>query len=227
MQRTYSMIHSNVLFDLDGTLIDQFTAIHKSVNYVRNQLSLPPSDYDAVKAAVGGSVNLTLKRLFEDAELETTLPLFKEHFETIMLEDVFLLPGILPLLDYLKQQSVQMGVLTNKIGSHARATLEHLGISSYFKCIAGVGDTGFRKPDTQFTRYILDKMNADIPETCLIGDSPFDWETGIEADLTVYLVASGTHNVERLRADTESSFIYTDIFSLAREHFAVDLEIYE
>tara|TARA_B100001769_G_scaffold275065_1_gene275463 strand:+ start:368 stop:1033 length:666 start_codon:yes stop_codon:yes gene_type:complete len=221
------MQHSTVLFDLDGTLIDQFTAIHKSVNHVRNELGLSPANYDTVKTAVGGSVSITLKRLFKDAELETTLPIFKEHFEKIMMEDVFVLPGILPFLDHLKQQSVQIGVLTNKIGSHARATLDYLGISSYFKCIAGVGDTDFRKPDYKFTEYILDQMEADQSNTCLIGDSPFDWETGIESDLVVYLVASGTHNVEKLKDDTESPYIYDDIFTLAREHFDVDLKVYE
>ena len=70
-----------ILFDLDGTLIDQFSAIHKSVNHLQKQLGLEESSFIKVKKAVGGSVRLTLKRLFNDGELETLLPLFKEHFE--------------------------------------------------------------------------------------------------------------------------------------------------
>ena len=67
-------MHKTVLFDLDGTLIDQFIAIHKSVNYVQKQLHLKESAFEEVKAAVGGSIRLTLDRLFNSHSLEETHP---------------------------------------------------------------------------------------------------------------------------------------------------------
>tara|TARA_B100001093_G_C26566721_1_gene901132 strand:+ start:130 stop:801 length:672 start_codon:yes stop_codon:yes gene_type:complete len=220
-------MHTTVLFDLDGTLIDQFTAIHKSVNHVRSRLGLEPAGYESVKHAVGGSVKLTLERLFQGNDLETTLPLFKEHFEQIMMDDVFVLPGILNLLKHLKKQAIQMGVLTNKIGPHARATLDHLGLSPYFESVVGVGDTDSRKPDPKFTQYILDQMRADLSKTCLIGDSPFDWQTGVEAGIPVYLVATGTHDTEALKSETQSDFIYADLCALAKAQFNLDLNAYD
>ncbi|MDC3132313.1 HAD family hydrolase [Opitutae bacterium] len=208
-----------ILFDLDGTLIDQFSAIHKSVNHVQRQLGLKESTYINVKKAVGGSVGLTLKRLFNDAELETTLPIFKEHFEKVMMDEVFVLPGILELLDTLKADHIQMAVLTNKIGSHARSTLKHLKIDCFFDCTLGAEDTPYRKPSPQFTEHILNSLNANISETCLIGDSPFDWETGVSVNMPVYLVATGTHSVSDLKRDTNSDFIYSDIYALAENIF--------
>ncbi|MGE9290458.1 MAG: HAD family hydrolase, partial [Puniceicoccales bacterium] len=47
---------SHVLFDLDGTLIDHFEAIHESYNFAQNTLGLPPASLEKVKATVGGSV---------------------------------------------------------------------------------------------------------------------------------------------------------------------------
>ena len=51
-----------ILFDLDGTLIDHFTTIHKSVAFAQRELSLPQSDYAEVRATVGGSVPITLSK---------------------------------------------------------------------------------------------------------------------------------------------------------------------
>lgn len=208
-----------ILFDLDGTLIDQFNAIHKSVNHVQRQLGLKESSFDTVKKAVGGSVRLTLQRLFEDADLETLLPLFKEHFETIMMDEVFVLPGVIEFLEHLKSDEIQMAVFTNKIGSHARSTLEHLKIDHYFDCTLGAEDTAYRKPSPEFTQHILKSLDADITETCLIGDSPFDWETGVAVDMPVYLVATGTHSMQELKESTDSNFIYPNIDTLAENLF--------
>ena len=208
-----------ILFDLDGTLIDQFSAIHKSVNHLQKQLGLEESSFIKVKKAVGGSVRLTLKRLFNDGELETLLPLFKEHFETIMMDEVFILPGVVKFLEALKADHIQLAVFTNKIGSHARSTLKHLNIDHYFDCTLGAEDTPYRKPSPQFTEHILKSLNTDISETCLIGDSPFDWETGLSVSMPVYLVATGTHSVSDLKRDTKSDFIYSDIYALAESLF--------
>jgi phosphoglycolate phosphatase len=208
-----------ILFDLDGTLIDQFGAIHKSVNHVQRHLGLKESSFNKVKKAVGGSIRLTLTRLFDNAELETLLPLFKEHFETIMMDEVFILPGVIEFLEQLKSDGMQMAVFTNKIGSHARSTLEHLKIDHYFDCTLGAEDTAYRKPSPEFTQHILKSLGADISETCLIGDSPFDWETGIAVKMPVYLVATGTHSVQDLKESTDSNFIFTDITALSKNLF--------
>ena len=158
-------MHKTVLFDLDGTLIDQFIAIHKSVNYTQKKLGIPESSFLKVKQAVGGSIRLTLGRLFDDHSLEETLPLFKEHFESIMMEDVFILPGVASFLSQLQNQSINMGVLTNKIGSHARATIDFLKLDSYFQYVLGAEDIGLKKPNPAFTSHILKLMNASHDTT--------------------------------------------------------------
>ena len=116
-----------------------------------------------------------------------------------------------------------MAVFTNKIGSHARSTLKHLNIDHFFDCTLGAEDTPYRKPSPQFTEHILKSLDADISETCLIGDSPFDWETGIAVEMPVYLVATGTHSVQDLKESTESNFIFTDITALSENLFNYNL----
>ena len=219
------IMHNTVLFDLDGTLIDQFIAIHKSVNHVQRELQLQESSFIEVKCAVGGSIRLTLERLFDNRSLDETLPLFKEHFESIMMDDVFVLPGVTDFLSQLKASSVKMGILTNKIGTHARATVDYLNIKDFFLSVLGAEDIGLKKPDRKFTQHILNQMDVTKDEACLIGDSPFDYQTGVEAGIPVYLVATGTHSIDALRAETNCANIYRDIASLASAVFNYHLKI--
>ena len=103
-----------ILFDLDGTLIDHFTTIHKSVTYAQRELGLPESNYAKVRAPVGGSVPITLSKLCGEDKVSLAEPLFRKHFEEIMFDDVFTLPGADWLLETLKKRGDKLGVFTNK-----------------------------------------------------------------------------------------------------------------
>ena len=51
-----------ILFDLDGTLIDHFTTIHKSVAFAQRKLGLPESDYAKVRAVSYTHLKLPTKQ---------------------------------------------------------------------------------------------------------------------------------------------------------------------
>ena len=103
-----------ILFDLDGTLIDHFTTIHKSVVFAQRELGLPESDYAKVRSTVGGSIPITLSKLCGKDKVPFAEPLFRKHFEQIIFDDVFALPGADWLLKNLKKRGHKLGVFTNK-----------------------------------------------------------------------------------------------------------------
>ena len=43
-----------VIFDIDGTLVDAYSAIEKSVNYVMKRMGYPLRDYMTIRRVVGG-----------------------------------------------------------------------------------------------------------------------------------------------------------------------------
>ena len=47
-----------ILFDLDGTLIDQFTAIHRAFSKTLSKMGFREPSYDEVRRAVGGDLKL-------------------------------------------------------------------------------------------------------------------------------------------------------------------------
>ena len=70
---------NTVIFDLDGTLVDNFVAIAESIHHAQRQLNLPESPFETVKSAVGGGYKLTLRRLF-GSKLKKAEPYFVEYF---------------------------------------------------------------------------------------------------------------------------------------------------
>ena len=213
-----------VLFDLDGTLIDHFEAIHEGYLHAQTTLGLPTASLEKVKATVGGSVPVTMRRLIgEDASDETidrAIALFDERFSEIMLDLVTVLPWVPELLDSLQRIGIPMAVFTNKKGEHARSVLKHLGLDGYFGTIAGAGDTPYRKPDPEFTDWVLKAVDSSAEGTLMIGDSPFDVEAGKVRGLKVAVVATGSHSTQQL-AETEADWVFTDMGALGAELFGV------
>ncbi|MEM8866734.1 MAG: HAD family hydrolase [Verrucomicrobiota bacterium] len=213
-----------ILFDLDGTLIDHFTTIHRSIAYAQEQLGLPQSSYETVKATVGGSITVTLERLLGANQVEAALVHFKAHFREIMFEDVFALPGAGWILQALKERGYKVGVYTNKIQKHSEETLTHLGLDQWLDQIIGTGEHPYRKPQPEFTLYALDQIESSLETTLLIGDSPFDYQTGANAQMDVILVATGTHNQDQLFEETGCDAIYPDLYELGYRVFGLDAQ---
>lgn len=218
-------VFRQVLFDLDGTLIDHFEAIHEAYRFAQDHLGLAPASLEKVRRTVGGSVPVTMRRLIgAEAGQETideALELFDRRFSEIMLERVSVLPGVPGLLEQLREKNLPMAVFTNKKGAHARAVLAHLGMDGFFGAVVGAGDTAFRKPEPEFTDHILEATGAAPSETLLIGDSPFDVEAGKIRSLPVAAVATGSHTSEQL-TETEADWVFPDMNSLAAALFEAD-----
>lgn len=213
-----------VLFDLDGTLINHFSAIHRSINYAQEQLNLPLTDYDTVRVTVGGSILLTLERLIGAENIDAALPHFRKYFEEIMLDDVLILPGAEWLLKNLHEKDYKLAVFTNKIGDHARAVINHLGFDTWLQATIGTEDTPYRKPNPLFTMHILEVMDTASDETILIGDSPFDYAAAEAGCLAAaYLVTTGSHDATQLAEETAADGIYPSLYQLGADVFGLNL----
>lgn len=194
------MRYRTVLFDLDGTLIDHFSAIHRCHAYALRRLGRPEPTLAAVRAAVGGGLDEALARLAGGEHVAAALPLFIEHWNTTHLDDVTLLPGAGELLGQLHAARVRCAVLTNKRGPAAREVCTHLGLDPWLAGVFGVHDTPWIKPDARFVQHVLAAIGGEAATTALVGDSPYDVATAHNAGLAFHGVTTGTHSAAELRA---------------------------
>lgn len=209
------MRYTTVLFDLDGTLIDHFQAIHRCHTYAMQQLGLPTPTMAQVRAAVGGGLDLAITRLAGADKLPALLPHYLKHWDATQLDDVTLLPGARELLQTLNQSGVACAIITNKRGYSSREIADHLALTPLLREVFGVGDTPWLKPDIKFTQHVLTQLGADPASTLLVGDSPFDLQTALNAQLDFVGVATGTHTAEELKM-AGATRVAPDLISVGR-----------
>ena len=188
------------LFDLDGTLIDHFRAIHRSHAHTMRTLGLPPPTMDQVRAAVGGGLELALARLVGPDRVAAALAIYRPYWDATLLDDAEVMPGARELLAALRDRGVRCAVLTNKRGDSSRLLCAHLGLAPLLDGVFGAGDTAWLKPAPEFTAHALRELDASAAEACLVGDSPWDVAAAQNAGLAFFGVATGTHTAAELRA---------------------------
>jgi phosphoglycolate phosphatase len=176
-----------VLFDLDGTLLDHFGAIHRCHAHAMRQIGLPEPTMQQVHDAIGRGLEDAIADLAGPGNVARILPLYLEHWRATNLQDVTLLPGARDLLEALRARGVTCGVLTNKRGDAAREVCAHLGITPLVAGIFGAGDTPWLKPQPEFAAHALAALGATAATTAQ------------QAGLAFFGVTTGTHTAEELR----------------------------
>jgi len=203
-----------VLFDLDGTLVDAFTTLHRAYCHTLPQFGLPAPTADEVRRNVGGGLEIAMGHFVPPRLVAEACRIHVAFTESILLEDPVLYDGAMELVGALRAQGAKTGVLTNKIGDHARAVLAHLGIAAQLDIILGARDCPWRKPAAEFTAEALRRIGADAARCCLVGDSPFDLATARNAGFPCLCVTTGTHDEPVLRA-AGATAVYPGLRALA------------
>ncbi|MAE53509.1 MAG: haloacid dehalogenase [Opitutae bacterium] len=187
-----------ILFDLDGTLIDQFEAIHRAFSKTLITMGFPSPSFEKVKRAVGGASDTTMVKLIGPERATEAVSILRPIFEQEMFNGLHCLPGTLEGLQLLHGKGFKCAVLTNKYGPHARAACKHLGFDPFLAFTIGANDTKWKKPNTKLTQLAIRKLGFSPSETIYVGDSPYDFETAKNAGIRCHLIATGTHSKEEL-----------------------------
>ena len=199
-----SPLFRTVLFDLDGTLLDHFSAIHRAHTHVRRHYGLPDATRDEVMRAIGGGLPEALKKTLGPSHahrLEEALPVYRAYWDATMLDDAVLFPGALELLKKLHAVGAVCAVFTNKHGPSARRVCSHLGLDPLLAGVFGATDTSWLKPQPEFTAHVLRALGAEAASTALVGDSPWDVDAARFGGLGgCFAVTTGTHSADELRA---------------------------
>jgi phosphoglycolate phosphatase len=167
-----------------------------------------------VRAAVGGGLEAAIERIAGPEHVAKAVPIYRAYWETILLDDVTLLPGARELLTALRAQGVKVAVFTNKLGTSSRLIAEHLGIAALLDGNFGAKDTPWIKPAPEFTAHVLAQLGANPATTLLVGDSPFDVQTAKNGGFPCWVVTTGTHNAAELTA-AGADRVFADLTTLA------------
>ena len=209
-----------VLFDLDGTLIDHFDSIHHCCSLVAREMGQEVPSYELVRATVGGSIGITMGRLFGEHLAVEGERLYRHFYPEHWQLGLRLLPGARELLTALALRGLRCAVLTNKRADASREITAFLELDPLLAGVFGTGENPWRKPMPEFTFHALGRLGTVTDRAVLVGDSTYDIATAANAGLPCLTVATGTHSREALLAHPHEG-CFADLAHLGREVFGI------
>ena len=175
--RMLSMRTENVLFDLDGTLIDSFPGIEYSVRAAISAVT-PHCEVADLRQLIGPPVREVLKRAVSGVEPETLDELerqFRVSYDGQGWQQALVYKGVTEVLLQLSQAKVKSFVVTNKPILPTGKILERLGLFKYFVDIVALDSrVPLFSSKAEAVAFLLSKHGLDARVTLFVGDSVDD-----------------------------------------------------
>ena len=185
----------NLVFDLDGTLIDSAPQIHAATNKVFGARGLPEFSQATVRGFIGNGVGVLVARLMAHQGLDADPALHADLVENFIriYEEAFdlttLYPRVSTTLVALAEAGHRLAICTNKPEGPARAVLRHFDLAPLFPVLIGGDTLPQRKPDPAPLHAALDRLGPG--KALFIGDSEVDAETAAAAGVSLALFTGG------------------------------------
>ncbi len=158
-------------------------------------LTMPVHDFNAIRNQIGIAENTPiLEAILEMPPQEAHRTRCKLHaIEMKIAGQAVPQPGALKLLQRMRKQGFQLGILTRNDEEIAYATLKASGLDHYFALPDVIGrETCPPKPMPDGILHLLARWNASPSKTVMVGDFLYDIDAGRRAGVrTVHFDHSG------------------------------------
>ena len=186
------------IFDLDGTLVDTAPDFKNSINYMLNELNESEVSLEEIRNWVGYGARELIRRTVVDKNIphdeqriEEMLKIFLLHYTHNIDDDSVLFNNVRNVLEFLKNNGIKLAVCTNKMERLSNILLEKLNVLHMFDYLVGGDSLSKSKPDPFPLLNICEKLNTEISDSIMIGDSITDLNAGKGAGMPVVLVSYG------------------------------------
>lgn len=189
-----------VMFDLDGTLINAYPAVYRSVNATLEKFGYRKVSHATIKATVGWGDRHLVGTFVSNKDLDKALAFYRKHHALSLREDTRLLPGALAILKFLKAQGIKIAVASNRPTKFSLIAIRHLKIRDYFDFILCGDKVKKAKPAPDILLAILKKAGLKRVQALYVGDMGIDIKTGQRARVKTVAVATGSSTEAELLA---------------------------
>ena len=191
--------NSAILFDLDGTLLNSGLTFHKIVNQLKKEINQEEVPFEKVRKYSSRGASLILKNSFpeaNEAQLADLKKSFLERYFEFMLDDICLYDGVIELIDFLANESIPWGIVTNKSEKYTRPIIEKLKWHELTNAVICPENVSKAKPDPEGIIKALNILNAPNLESYYVGDHKRDIETGKNANVKTVACTYGFHETD-------------------------------
>ncbi len=196
-------MYSDILFDLDGTLVNTEKGIFQSIAYAAEKMQLPSLPKKTLRKFLGPPLHDSFERYFSLSPEQALLAVdtYREHYRAKGVMECELYPGMKALLHRLKEEGFSLYVATSKPTVFAERVLKAFHVAEYFSLIQG---SELNDPHSTSKALIIEKViqKAQLSkENCLlVGDTRFDGEGAAQAGIPFLPVLYGFGEWEEMQA---------------------------
>lgn len=172
-----------IIFDFDGTLADTLPVCFYAFQSVFKEFDDIEVSSDEIKSMFGpsetGIIRENLKNSNKDQAIDMYYQKYREKHEDLVMAD----EEVNDLLQSLKQQGYQLGIVTGKARKSLVISLDHLNMNELFDIIITGDDVSMPKPHPDGLNQALALLNVTSDEALFIGDSDADIKAGKAANV--------------------------------------------
>ncbi len=179
----------NIIFDLDGTLIDSSPGVIEATNHALTKVGESPRSDDEIKQFIGFSIDEMFKN-FSNAPLDILKDGFREVADKCVVDAARPLDGIDDLLAELHRQGFKMAIATTKVSQNTAGIVEKLGWSNYFAATASGDEVEHVKPSPEVIILAISILGGMLKESLYVGDTKNDVLAARAAGIKVVAVKS-------------------------------------
>ena len=185
----------NVLFDLDGTLVDTAADLAEALNRTLLNHGKKPLPHALIRPSVslGGMALIQLGFGLDetdpgvDALREELLATYRRN----LCQHSRLFPGMEQVLDRLDEIDATWGIVTNKPGWLTEPLMQALQLRQRAACIVSGDTLAQRKPHPAPLLHACQLLQCAPARTLYVGDARRDIQAGNSAGMTTLIAAYG------------------------------------
>lgn len=190
-----------VIFDLDGTLINAYKAIYRSVNFTLRATGYQEQAERIIHRAVGWGDRNLLKPFVREEDLDRALAIYRRHHARSLLSGTRLFPGVRRLLSTLRKRNYRLAVASNRPTRFSLIVMRHCAIRGFFDMVLCGDKVKKGKPDPEILRTIMARLRVKPGHTVYVGDMFLDMQAARRAGAHPVAVTTGSSTRAELRRE--------------------------
>lgn len=208
--------YSLLMWDWNGTLLDDVGAALKSVNTMLARRGEEPIDLPSYHNYIDVPIRKFYENIF-DLEKEDFAGILKEYNDEykVLMSEITLAQGAPEVLRHLRDAGVRQAIVSSSEQKQLRDAVKHFDLGGYFDAVLGAEDF-FAGSKLERARQYISQNNIDPSGVLVVGDLLQDYEMARDVGADCLLLSSGHHSAQKL---SESGVAVIDEISRVLDEF--------
>lgn len=185
-----------IIFDWDGTIMDSAQKIANCIKASAHDVGVSVPSDERAKSIIGLGLTEAMKELFSSAtesQVKQIVEAYKYHFVKGDVTEQGLFDGVEKGLQQLEEAGAVLAVATGKSRVGLDRIFAETGLRKYF-ITSRCADETRSKPHPQMLHEVLDFAAIDASKTIMVGDTTYDMDMALNANVHGLGASYGVHS---------------------------------